>query len=83
MNDALLKLFLRCAPRTRGFSGHAVYDLDGTVHHSGEGNDGHYIAYARIEGSKWLCFDNNKATTAFKSDALSNEACIISYTLRR
>eukprot|EP01041_Mallomonas_annulata_P006843 gene6843-13859_t len=68
---------------------HPEYDLIGVSHHSGSMNGGHYIAHADTSGgakgpggSKWMCFNDARVSTASATSLSGPTAYVLFYRLR-
>ncbi|KAJ5570624.1 uncharacterized protein N7459_010054 [Penicillium hispanicum] len=56
-----------------------IYDLSTVVVHQGTMDTGHYYAYTRVTGDKWVLMDDNKVTPASVADVLRQDAYLLFY----
>lgn len=59
-----------------------IYDLSTVIVHQGTMDSGHYFAYTRVGGDKWVLMDDNKVTVASVADVLRQDAYLLFYGLR-
>ncbi|KAJ5606460.1 hypothetical protein N7510_009241 [Penicillium lagena] len=59
-----------------------IYDLSTVVVHQGTMDSGHYYAYTRLPGDKWVLMDDNKVSVASVSDVLRQDAYLLFYSIR-
>ncbi|KAJ6170981.1 hypothetical protein N7470_000048 [Penicillium chermesinum] len=59
-----------------------IYDLSTVVVHQGTMDSGHYFAYTRVAGDKWVLMDDNKVTVASVADVLRQDAYLLFYGIR-
>lgn len=59
-----------------------IYDLSTVVVHQGTMDSGHYTAYTRLGGDKWVFMDDNKVMVASVADVLRQNAYLLFYSIR-
>ncbi|KAJ5989867.1 hypothetical protein N7499_010396 [Penicillium canescens] len=59
-----------------------IYDLSTVIVHQGTMDTGHYFAYTRLGGDKWVLMDDNKVTVASVADVLRQDAYLLFYSIR-
>ncbi|KAJ5777665.1 hypothetical protein N7520_000911 [Penicillium odoratum] len=59
-----------------------IYDLSTVVVHQGSMESGHYYAYTRVAGDKWVLMDDNKVTVASVAEVLRQDAYLLFYGIR-
>ncbi|KAJ5662468.1 uncharacterized protein N7477_010084 [Penicillium maclennaniae] len=59
-----------------------IYDLSTVIVHQGTMDSGHYFAYTRLGGDKWVLMDDNKVTVASVADVLRQDAYLLFYSIR-
>ncbi|KAJ5621705.1 hypothetical protein N7528_006488 [Penicillium herquei] len=59
-----------------------IYDLSTVIVHQGSMDSGHYYAYTRLAGDKWVLMDDNKVTVAPIADVLKQDAYLLFYNIR-
>ncbi|KAK5795923.1 hypothetical protein VI817_005208 [Penicillium citrinum] len=59
-----------------------IYELSTVIVHQGTMDTGHYYAYTRLGGDKWVLMDDNKVTVASVADVLRQNAYLLFYSIR-
>lgn len=59
-----------------------IFDLSTVIVHQGTMDTGHYYAYTRLGGDKWVLMDDNKVTVASVADVLRQDAYLLFYSIR-
>ncbi|KAJ5156305.1 hypothetical protein N7492_009108 [Penicillium capsulatum] len=59
-----------------------IYDLSTVIVHEGSMDSGHYFAFTRLPGDKWVLMDDNKVTVASLADVLRQDAYLLFYSIR-
>lgn len=59
-----------------------LYELIGIISHTGSVNEGHYVAFCKIENGEWFKFNDSMVTKILEKDVLKEQAYLLFYIVK-